>query len=96
MPQLRCLRRACIHGTANAALAPPAQPSAAAAPADRAKDAPAKPKGGKVLPTQAFRTDRWRDMDADVSLDAGRIVHDSKLPLSDLTVHVVLQDGKLR
>jgi uncharacterized protein involved in outer membrane biogenesis len=67
----------------------------AAAPADRAKDAPAKPKGGKVLPTQAFRTDRWRDMDADVSLDAGRIVHDSKLPLSDLTVHVVLQDGKL-
>lgn len=66
-----------------------------AAPADRAKDAPAKPKGGKVLPTQAFRTDRWRDMDADVSLDAGRIVHDSKLPLSDLSVHVVLQDGKL-
>nr|WP_315844777.1 AsmA family protein [uncultured Achromobacter sp.] len=67
----------------------------AAAPADRAKDAPAKPKGGKVLPTQAFRTDRWRDMDADVTLDAGRIVHDSKLPLSDLSVHVVLQDGKL-
>ena len=66
-----------------------------AAPADRAKDAPAKPKGGKVLPTQAFRTDRWRDMDADVTLDAGRIVHDSKLPLSDLSVHVVLQDGKL-
>ncbi|MBB1595148.1 AsmA family protein [Achromobacter sp. UMC46] len=66
-----------------------------AAPADRAKDAPAKPKGGKVLPTQAFRTDRWRDMDADVALDAGRIVHDSKLPLSDLSVHVVLQDGKL-
>lgn len=63
--------------------------------ADKAKDAPAKPKGGKVLPTQAFRTDRWRDMDADVTLDAGRIVHDSKLPLSDLSVHVVLQEGKL-
>ncbi|SSW63510.1 hypothetical protein AVE30378_00542 [Achromobacter veterisilvae] len=67
----------------------------AGAETDKAKDAPAKPKGGKVLPTQAFRTDRWRDMDADVSLDAGRIVHDSKLPLSDLSVHVVLQDGKL-
>ncbi|MNX62207.1 putative assembly protein [compost metagenome] len=65
------------------------------AAADKAKDAPAKPKGGKVLPTQAFRTDRWRDMDADVALDAARIVHDSKLPLSDLSVHVVLQDGKL-
>ncbi|MBO1017195.1 AsmA family protein [Achromobacter sp. SD115] len=67
----------------------------AGAATDQAKDAPAKPKGGKVLPTQAFRTDRWRDMDADVSLDAGRIVHDSKLPLSDLSVHLVLQDGKL-
>ena len=67
----------------------------AGAETDKAKDAPAKPKGGKVLPTQAFRTDRWRDMDADVALEAGRIVHDSKLPLSDLSVHVVLQDGKL-
>lgn len=62
---------------------------------DKSKDAPAKPKGGKVLPTQEFRTDRWRDMDADVSLDAARIVHDSKLPLSKLSVHVILQDGKL-
>lgn len=62
---------------------------------DKSKDAPAKPKGGKVLPTQEFRTDRWRDMDADVALEAARIIHDSKLPLSDLSVHVVLQDGKL-
>ena len=67
----------------------------AGAETDKSKDAPAKPKGGKVLPTQAFRTDRWRDMDADVALEAGRIVHDSKLPLSDLSVHVILQDGKL-
>ena len=62
---------------------------------DKPKDAPAKPPNGKVLPTQAFRTDRWRDMDADVALEAGRIVHDAKLPLSDLTVHVILQDGQL-
>ncbi|WP_313624868.1 AsmA family protein [Achromobacter sp.] len=62
---------------------------------DKSKDAPAKPKGGKVLPTQEFRTDRWRDMDADVALEGARIIHDSKLPLSDLSVHVVLQDGKL-
>ena len=62
---------------------------------DKPKDAPAKPPDGKVLPTQAFRTDRWRDMDADVALEAGRIVHDAKLPLSDLTVHVILQDGQL-
>lgn len=71
-------------------------PSGKAAPAqDKPKDAPAKRAGGKVLPDQAFRTDRWRDMDADVSLEAGRIVHDAKLPLSDLSVHVVLQDGQL-
>ena len=62
---------------------------------DKAKDAPAKPPNGKVLPTQAFRTDRWRDMDADVALEAGRIVHDAKLPLTDLTVHLILQDGQL-
>ncbi|MFP3802074.1 AsmA family protein, partial [Paraburkholderia sp. SIMBA_027] len=62
---------------------------------DKPKDAPAKRAGGKVLPTQAFRTDRWRDMDADVALEAGRIVHDAKLPLSDLSVHLVLQDGQL-
>ena len=49
----------------------------------------------QVLPTQAFRTDRWRDMDADVALEAASIIHDSKLPLSDLSVHVVLQDGVL-
>lgn len=70
--------------------------SGKSAPAqDKPKDAPAKPPNGKVLPTQAFRTDRWRDMDADVALEAGRIVHDAKLPLSDLTVHVILQDGQL-
>lgn len=70
--------------------------SGKSAPAqDKPKDAPAKPPNGKVLPTQAFRTDRWRDMDADVALEAGRIVHDAKLPLSDLSVHVILQDGQL-
>ena len=34
-------------------------------------------------------------MDADVALEAASIIHDSKLPLSDLSVHVVLQDGVL-
>lgn len=71
------------------------QSGKATPPQDKAKDAPAKPPGGKVLPTQAFRTDRWRDMDADVALEAGRIVHDAKLPLSDLSVHLVLKDGQL-
>lgn len=49
----------------------------------------------KVLPVQVFRTDRWRDMDADVKLSAGRIVHGDTLPLTDLDVGVALQDGLL-
>lgn len=49
----------------------------------------------KALPVQVFRTDRWRDMDADVKLSAGRIVHGDTLPLTNLDVGVVLQDGLL-
>lgn len=49
----------------------------------------------KALPVQEFRTDRWRDMDADVKMTAGRIVHSDTLPLSNLDVGVVLQDGVL-
>ncbi|CAM4177980.1 AsmA family protein [Bordetella muralis] len=54
-----------------------------------------KSSGGKVLPTQQFRTDRWRDMDADVTLTAGRIVYDEKKPISKLDVHLVLDNGLL-
>ncbi|CAM4250037.1 AsmA domain-containing protein [Bordetella tumbae] len=58
-------------------------------------DDKAKPSGGKVLPTQQFRTERWRDMDADVALTAGRIVYDEKRPISKLDVHLVLDNGLL-
>ena len=49
----------------------------------------------KVLPTQEFRTERWRDMDADVALTAGRIVYDEKRPITKLDVHLVLDNGLL-
>ncbi|MEB2666362.1 AsmA family protein [Bordetella parapertussis] len=49
----------------------------------------------KVLPVQEFRTDRWRVMDADVELRGERIVHSDRLPISDLTAHVLLDDGVL-
>ncbi|WP_459616995.1 AsmA family protein [Bordetella sp. 2513F-2] len=49
----------------------------------------------KVLPTQEFRTERWAAMDADVRFTGKRIVHSSRLPLSDLDTHVVLDGGKL-
>lgn len=55
-----------------------------------------KPKSsGKVLPTQEFRTDRWRDMDADVALSADRIIYDEKRPISKLDVHLLLDNGLL-
>lgn len=59
------------------------------------KDAPKRPAGGKVLPDDPFRTERWRKMDADVAFNGKRIVREGSLPLSDLQAHVVLDDGAL-
>ncbi|MCU1749147.1 AsmA family protein [Pseudomonas sp. 6D_7.1_Bac1] len=49
----------------------------------------------KVLPVEAFRTERWRDMDADVEFTGKRIVHSQKLPFTDLYTHLILNDGQL-
>src|SRR5690606_18173173 len=49
--------------------------------------------GDKVLPVEEFRTERWRDMDADVEFTGKRIVHSDQLPISDLYTHLVLNDG---
>ncbi|UCJ18295.1 AsmA family protein [Pseudomonas sp. MM211] len=51
--------------------------------------------GNKVLPVEAFQTERWRDMDADVSFTGKRIVHSEELPFTDLFTHVVLNEGML-
>ncbi|MFC4821282.1 AsmA family protein [Dokdonella ginsengisoli] len=59
------------------------------------KDAPRRPAGGKVLPNDPFRTDRWRAMDADVAFNGKRIVREGSLPLSDLQAHVILDAGAL-
>lgn len=77
-----------------------AQPSAAAVSAEGKKASvenakPADQPADKALPVQQFRTERWRDMDADVALDAKRIVQTEDLPLTDLQAHVVLTDGVL-
>lgn len=47
-----------------------------------------------VLPDTKFKLDRLRTVDADVKLNAKSIIG-PKLPLDDLTVHLVLKDGKL-
>ena len=49
----------------------------------------------KVLPVEEFKTDRWRDMDADVEFTGNRIVHSEKLPFNDLYTHLLLTDGVL-
>jgi uncharacterized protein involved in outer membrane biogenesis len=59
------------------------------------KDAPRRPAGGKVLPNDPFRTDRWRAMDADVAFNGKRIVREGSLPISDLQAHVILDAGML-
>lgn len=54
-----------------------------------------KQPADKLLPVEEFRTERWRDMDADVEFTGKRIVHSEKLPFNDLYTHVVLTDGVL-
>ena len=49
----------------------------------------------KVLPVEEFKTERWRDMDADVEFTGKRIVHSEKLPFNDLYTHLILTDGVL-
>ncbi len=59
------------------------------------RGATANQPANKVLPVEAFRTERWRTMDADVRFTGKRIVHSEKLPISDLDTHLVLNDGLL-
>ncbi|WP_338648864.1 AsmA family protein [Pseudomonas sp. ML2-2023-3] len=61
----------------------------------KARGGESKQPAGKVLPVEEFRTERWRDMDADVELTGKRIVQSAELPFTDLFTHLVLNDGEL-
>jgi len=61
----------------------------------KARGGDSKQPADKVLPVEEFKTDRWRDMDADVEFTGKRIVHSEKLPFNDLYTHLVLTDGVL-
>ncbi|MGC1548811.1 MAG: AsmA family protein [Rhodanobacter sp.] len=50
----------------------------------------------KVLPTDPFRTDRWKAMDADVTFSGAHIAHGDSLPIESLSTHLVMNDGALR
>jgi AsmA family protein len=61
----------------------------------KASGGESKQPAGKVLPVEEFRTERWRDMDADVEFTGKRIVQSAELPFTDLYTHLVLNDGQL-
>jgi uncharacterized protein involved in outer membrane biogenesis len=61
----------------------------------KARGGESKQPADKVLPVEEFKTERWRDMDADVEFTGKRIVHSEKLPFNDLYTHLVLTDGAL-
>lgn len=61
----------------------------------KARGGESKQPADKALPVEEFKTERWRDMDADVEFTGKRIVHSAKLPFNDLYTHLVLTDGVL-
>ncbi|MDQ0124999.1 uncharacterized protein involved in outer membrane biogenesis [Pseudomonas lini] len=61
----------------------------------KARGGESKQPADKALPVEEFKTERWRDMDADVEFTGKRIVHSERLPFNDLYTHLVLTDGVL-
>ena len=49
----------------------------------------------KALPTEEFKTDRWKAIDTDVKFTGRRIIKDPDLPITDLYTHVIMKDGVL-
>jgi uncharacterized protein involved in outer membrane biogenesis len=54
-----------------------------------------KQPADKVLPVEPFKTDRWNTMDADVQFTGVKIVHGERLPIDNLSTHLVLKDSVL-
>lgn len=59
----------------------------------KARGVEAVQPGGKVLPVEEFRTERWKAIDADVRYAADQIIRDKALPISKLSTHLVMKDG---
>jgi len=59
----------------------------------KARGVEAVQPGGKVLPVEEFRTERWKAMDADVKYAADKIVREKTLPISKLSAHLIMKDG---
>jgi len=63
--------------------------------AKKAKRGAAPQKTTKAVPTEQFRTERWRAMDADVVFTGKQIIKQGSLPVSDLHTHLIMNDGVL-
>jgi hypothetical protein len=55
----------------------------------------ARQPSNKAMPTEGFRTDRWRAIDADVKFTGLRIIRNPALPITNLYTHIVMTDGVL-
>jgi uncharacterized protein involved in outer membrane biogenesis len=64
-------------------------------PTEPPQTAAVTPARARVLPDQSFNTERWRSVDAEVSLRAKALKREKELPLEDLVAHLSLQDGLL-
>ncbi len=71
--------------------------SAAGSPATAAskKGATTGNSSERALPTTAFKTDRWRAMDTDVVFTGASIIRNEALPISDMSTHIIMNDGVL-
>lgn len=49
--------------------------------------------GDKLLPVEKFHTERWRSIDADVTLSAAKLVRQKVLPIHKLQTRLVMKDG---
>lgn len=72
-----------------------AEPNNATPPGAGRKAKPAKDPNRKVLPDARLDVSRLDTMNADVQVDAARVVNAKGLPLDSMKSHVVLRDGQL-
>lgn len=56
---------------------------------------PANGPRERILPTSPFRTERWKKMDADVTLKADSIIRNKALPINNLSTHLRMRNAVL-
>ena len=73
---------------------PKTGPGETAAPEQKAQAAQ-REAGKRLLPEQPFGVESWGKMDADVTLDARKVLRPKQVPIDKLSTHLVLKDSVL-